>query len=397
MVVFYNPHVDDFLAEPPHYWILKRRPLKKYGFYLAELFKQHKSLRVLVDGSASAFIPERFFAILPNFLRQMIASFEFSLWVWRNRLKGEVERVPKPSQPIHDVLMAFSYKAATGPFHLRINVFNKYQAVIFHLSHYFISTSEKAHNLSLVDNVWLAGDSDIRQNDYFNHFFYWYKKSFLVMPFAVATRFNQRRDWSIKERKCIATGTFHDLSQELPAIKYRDFINFWGVTSYHPLRKLIFEQAELLNEWITCLVSPYRSQKSSSSWWRFLKRFNVAQKKYFSINLADLYDNHQFALVGEELSGFPALGAFEAMACGCVLFADPKYYVGLQMKPDVHYLPHDSAIDSVIGGIKSLFQKDPNFFDMVAKEGSKFIEENLRQGAVFSLWQRNFEEVVTIT
>ena len=87
----------------------------------------------------------------------------------------------------NDVIFAFSYKTAVSGFERRINILNRAKSTIFHLSHYFINTSVKSNNLRKINNLYLSGDSDISENNYFCYFFSWYKKKFLVLPFAVAT------------------------------------------------------------------------------------------------------------------------------------------------------------------------------------------------------------------
>src|SRR5689334_20531405 len=132
MVVLYNPHVDDFLAEPPHFRLLKRRALKKYGFFIDEALRNGQVVKVLVDGTSSAFIPERVFHKLPRLLRQAIAELEYQRWLSINNFDhfdSLVKRVEPPKEKSDQVLLAFSYKAATGDFSLRRELLSKYKAV----------------------------------------------------------------------------------------------------------------------------------------------------------------------------------------------------------------------------------------------------------------------------
>lgn len=185
-MIFYNPHVDDFLAEPLQFRILKRRALKKYGFMFDEAKKKGKSIRVLIDGTASGIIPEALFHYLPRWLRLVVASIEFKLWRHINDFDGMIERVPIPNEPVDDVLIAFSYKAATGRFQLREATFGCYRAIVFHLSHYFVATDEKAENIRRLPNAYLAGDSDIMGNPYFQRFFWLVQQ--IISSFALFCR-----------------------------------------------------------------------------------------------------------------------------------------------------------------------------------------------------------------
>jgi hypothetical protein len=387
MIVLYNPHVDDFLAEPPHFRLFKRRPLKKYGFFIEESLRNNQVIQVLVDGTSSAFIPEKVFHKLPKFLRQFISKLEYQRWCRINNFSSLVKRVSAPREKSNEILLAFSYKAATGDFSIRRELLGKYKAVVFHLSHYFILTKEKSDHIKKLDNAWLAGDSDITDIDYFKQSFPWYKKEFLVLPFCVVPRFKIRKEWSDRQNRCVATGSFHDLEQERSREKYAYYMSTTQLTTYHPVRKQIYEQAESLSNVIECRVSPYRQYASGSKLQRLIKHFSVAQKKYFSIDIVNLYNDYRFAVVGEELSGFPALGALESMACGCTLIAEKKYYEKLGLIPQQHYLSYDGTVQSLVETVQS---QQVNRCDEIAKAGANFVANHFSPSSVFQRWCSQF-------
>ena len=277
-MIFYNPHVDDFLAEPLQFRILRRRALKKYGFMFEEGRKNIGTIRVLIDGTSSGLIPDAIFRHIPQWLRMAVANLEFKLWKRINCFEGKIERVSIPNSPVDDVLFAFSYKAATGCFQLRKGTLGWYRVTVFHLSHYFVSTEEKAGNIHSLPNAYLAGDSDVMGNLYFQRFFGWYRKSFLVLPFSIGDRFEIRKPWLARDEKAVATGSFHDLRLELPTHKYADFISVSGVTTYHPVRLAIYQAADQLSNWVTCMISPYR-QYGKTHLSRLFSHLQVAQKK----------------------------------------------------------------------------------------------------------------------
>jgi hypothetical protein len=392
MITYYNPHVDDFLAEPVQFRLLGRRALKKYGFMINEARACGQMVNVLVDGTASGLIPEAIFHNLPRYLRLVLAALEFKLWKSINGFGDDVQRVDIPKAPIGDVLLAFSYKAATGRFALREATLQHYRAVVFHLSHYFLDTAEKAINIRRLPNAYLAGDSDVTDISYFKRYFDWYNKPFLVLPFAVGKRFINQQPWTSRDGRAVATGSFHDLRLEQPAHKYADFMATTGATTYHPVRLAIYLAAERLAPWINCKISPYR-EYGQSSLSRQLSHFRVAQKKYFSINIVELYNQHRYAIVGEELNGFPALGAFEAMACGCLLLAQPQYYKGLGLLPDRHYITYSGNVEDI-----------PNVFleakrlqlDEISTYASDYIKIEFNEIKVYSKWLHEIKKLVEI-
>ncbi|MCD5362342.1 hypothetical protein [Chromobacterium aquaticum] len=381
-MIIYNPHVDDFLAEPLQFRLLKRRALKKYGFLFDEARRNGKTIRVLIDFTASGLVPEKVFHRLPRWLRWAVGTLEFRLWKHINGFGDEIKRVPIPKEPVDEVLLAFSYKAATGLFTLRETTLQHYRAVIFHLSHYFLATTEKARHIRCLSNAYLAGDSDITCNGYFRQYFGWYNKPFLVLPFAVADRFKNQQPWKMRDTKAVATGSFHDLKSERPAHKYTDFISTTGLTTYHPTRLAIYQASDILADWVHCKVSPYR-EYGKNKFSRLLAHFSVGQKKYFSINIVDLYNQHRYAIVGEELSGFPALGAFEAMASGCVLLAQPQYYEGLGLVPGLHFIEFDGNVEEIPTLIGA---QDVGTSAEISSKGAHYVRQTFSSEAVFNTW-----------
>ena len=129
-----------------------------------------------------------YFKLIPKYIRLLISLLEYYIWVKINKLQ-KVKLISSNNNDFKShILIAFSYKAATGNFKLRRAFLNKFSAVYFHLSHYFVSTSEKSDNLKTISNVWLAGDSDLSDNDYYNAYFHWYKNGILYCKFDVKNK-----------------------------------------------------------------------------------------------------------------------------------------------------------------------------------------------------------------
>ncbi|WP_334118227.1 hypothetical protein [Limnobacter sp.] len=389
MTIYYNPHTDDFLAEPLQFRLLNRRALKKYGFLINEARSSGNTIRILIDGTSSGLISERVFHFIPRWLRFLFVELEFRAWKYINCFGDEIERVKIPEVPVKDTLIAFSYKAATGNFELRKATLEKYQTVVFHLSHYFIATAEKSDNIKGLSNAYLAGDSDITDIDYFKHFFAWYDKPFLVLPFAVSERFWNKTPWTTRDKRAVATGSFHNLLLEKPKKKYIDFITTTKTTTYHPLRLSIYQKSEKLNNYIKCHINPYREYRRSKVN-QLLSHFQISQKQYFSIDIVQLYNNHCYAIIGEELSGFPAIGAFEAMACGCVLIAQPQYYKGTNLIPGKHYLSCDGSLEDIVRILSNINHKKG---EDIAKVASQLVKNQYNPKILYHHWTNTIRNI----
>lgn len=391
-IVLYNPHVDDFLAEPLHFRFLRRKSLKKYGFLIDALKNEQGEVSVIIDGTESSFISSHYFCLIPNILRKLFSYIEYVLWLKINNFTKFNRINPNASDLSSYTLLAFSYKAAIGNFEPRVSLFPKFKHVVFHLSHYFVRTSEKVENIKKIPNAWLAGDSDLSRNAYFNFFFGFYQKQFLALPFAVKSRFINSATFINRDLHCVATGSLHDLHKERPSEAYVDYMLHSGLDNYHPLRKQVYESRNQIKDVVTCLVSPYRNYQTRLRFNGWVDHFFVSQKNYFSIDIVQVYNHFMFAVVGEEASGFPALGMFEAMACGCVVFADPKKLRGLNLKANKHYLSYDGSLDGLLKVLD--FAKKRTDLESISIAGQKVVSDFFTEKKVGLLWVEELQSLI---
>ena len=382
-----NPHADDFVSVPLSFMLVGRRGLCKYKYLVEEPIRHGLRPSILIDGTLSSVIDQRLFNRFPKWLRDSILRVEVYLWLRFNGLAPNVD-VHRSIGTIKDrtALYIFSYKNCVGSFDRRIAAISSFKCALINLSHYFIRTGEKAGNIEKLRNAHLVSEGDLSQNPYFQHFFS--KKLVSVVPFAISDRFTMERPLAERDAKCAATGSFHNLNEEEPFVYYREFIEFFKTDTYHPVRKMLHQHREELSGWLTSRMSPYRETKGNSksigALLRNLLRLDVAQSEYFSFDMVDFYNQHQFAIVGEELSGAPAVGFFEAMACGCVTLGQRgAYYNGLGLEPNVHYLQHDGTIESIKEAIDQAIA-DPARAARISKAGIAYIASHCTQEHVWN-------------
>lgn len=375
-----NPHADDFVAVPVSFRLVGRRGVCKYKYLVEEPIRRGQRLSILVDGTLSSLIDQQVFNRMPKWLRGLILRVEIYFWLRLNGLTPHAD-VHRSIDTVKDrmALYVFSYKNCVGSFDRRLAAISSFECALINLSHYFIRTSEKAGNIAKLGNAHLISEANLLQNSYFQHFF---PKAPLVsvVPFAVSNRFVVKRPLAERDAKCAATGSFHNLNEEEPRAYYRDFIDFFKTDTYHPVRKMLYRQRAELSDWLTSRISPYRelknSSKSAGALLRNLLRLDVVQSEYFSFDIVEFYNQHRFAIVGEELSGAPAVGFFEAMACGCVTLGQRgAYYTGLGLEPNLHYLPHDGTIEGIEKTIEQAIA-DPAHANRVSKAGIAYIASN---------------------
>ena len=260
-ITILNPHADDFVAAPVSFRVVGRRALRKYGYLLDEPIRRGQRPAILVDGTLSSLFSQSAFNCLPKWLRALVLRIEIFFWLRINDLTGKVD-VHWSLDDIIDrtAVYVFSYKNCVEAFDRRRKILAAFDHAIINLSHYFIRTREKAENIAKLPNALLLSDSDHAGNPFFQKFFPG-RKIEIVLPFAVGRRFSSNKPQPERSLKCAATGSFHNLLHEEPASYYRDFIDFFQTTTYHPIRKLLYENQAKLTDWLNCRVSPYRDNR----------------------------------------------------------------------------------------------------------------------------------------
>jgi len=306
-------------------------------------------VQAFVCGTLSGLVPQGLFSLFPSFLRRFFLAAE--LWLWK-KMNGldHLDFHSKPADAlVKKPLIVFSWKNCDdGAFQTRLERMRLFPRVVVNLSHYFVNTARKAAIICQIPDVILWGESDITANPYFRRFFAWYERPVMVVPFCVQDRFRPPEQEGARTRKLIATGSFHFLPDEKPRRLYDDFMRFFGATNYHYIRNDLYQSkdAEAVARVADVLCSPYRERKKISGW---LQRFvGAGQKKYFSLNIVEAYQKYVFATVGEERSGSPGIGTFEAMACGAIPLIEPSCYVGLGMEDGRNCLTYRGDVGSLL-------------------------------------------------
>ena len=394
-----NPHADDFVSTPVSFKLVGRQGLGKYKYLIDEPIRRGLRISILVDGTLSSLVEQTYFNRLPAWLRHLILRVEIFIWLRQNDLTNRAD-IHWSIDTIKDrsALYLFSYKNCVGSFDQRRSTISSFRHALINLSHYFIRTREKAENIDKLPNACLVTDSDLDQNDYFRKFFTASLPK-IVLPFAVNERFVAKRPLAQRDAKCAATGSFHNLRNETPQFYYCDFMELFQTNTYHPLRKMLFEKKDELSNWIDCRISPYREisdNKGPVAKLRRLLGLDMVQAEYFSFNIVDFYNQHRFAIVGEELSGAPAVGFFEAMSCGNVTLGQRgSFYDGLGLEPELHYLPHDGTIAGVLAQLEKA-NADFERVRRISEAGLTYVAAHCTPASVWDAFERRLKGIMAL-
>lgn len=383
--VFYNLHIDDFIAKPLSFILARRRALKKYEFLVKQQPPYGQTVNVYVDFNYSSLVSALKFQKLPFIIRKLIVQLELLLWVHINDLKKKVNIVYPNKIKDYENLFIFSYKIAQRNIPLE-NIIHKHLRVFIHLSHYHLHTSKKSaciedlYQNKYVKNVTLCADSDLRENIYFQKYFSWYKDTVKVLPFAIQPRFTSTKPWDERSWKVAATGTFHDFTNSVIDESISDISSFSD--TLHPDRKIIHDNKLLIEENVSTVISEYLLTTNK------FKQASVAnQKNYFKLNIVDFYNEHKFAFIGEEITGGVPIGALEAMSCGCVLICKSQSLLGHDLIAGTHYIAYE---DDILHAISLLKTQDEDKYREISINAQKYIQMKFSEYKTWRRWNAAF-------
>lgn len=364
MLALYNPHSQDFIFKPISFILAKRKALCKYGYVRDVLLDNKEFISIYIDYTESSIIPMKVLERLPLFLRKFFINIELFFWIRVNNLGNKVKFISKKDDLSKYNLFGFSYKSAVNNLDNKVSNLKKFKKIYMHLSHYMIRTREKFDFFKKLDNIVLLGDNDCSQNQYYQYFLGSSNINLEVISFIPQDRFMEKINFEKRSSKIIATGSFHNLYEEEPQEYYQDFLKFFNLSTYHYVRKEIFENNN--NELISSYIKPYRENGQNKS--------DVSQKEYFSFDIVEVYNKHKFAVVGDEITGFIAIGSFEAMACGCIIFCVSDCVNGLEMVEYQHYLPYDGTYKDLIIQYEK-YKNDEKLLINISKNAINFIQK----------------------
>jgi len=75
---------------------------------------------------------------------------------------------------------------------------------------------------------------------------------------------------------------------------------------------------------------------------------------------------------------------FEAMACGCIVFADSKRLHGLGLEPDIHYIQYDGSLKGLLSVISSTVNRHD--LDLISSTGKNIIQLLFSENNVGTSW-----------
>lgn len=208
----------------------------------------------------------------------------------------------------------------------------------------------------------------------------------VVMPYAFRRRFIRKVPFEKRKNKAVATGT----CRVLHGTRYRELRTAYHVNCLHPMRICIYRHKEEWADYIDSKVSLWPDdelkKEDTSERKTFIKSTKVlekryilkylGQKKYYSFDMVDLYNQYKMAIIGEEIVGSPAVGFVEAMACGCAFVGlENSIYEKYGMESGIHYIGYNGTSEDMLKKI-SYYQRHEKELEEIAESGYQFALKN---------------------
>lgn len=213
--------------------------------------------------------------------------------------------------------------------------------------------------------------------------FYDVKAPWIIIPFIPAARFKRIKPFSERINKAFSVGT----------ITYKthpEFIEVYGDPCDQPIRKAVKDNSEFFKDTADSYSSDYNEDDtvkvvlpSDNIFQRYSKKIynrlhNGRQKRYFSFDMVEKFNDYKMHIVGEEILGIPGIGFAEGMACGSAYIGlDIPAYRDWGLIPGVHYISYDGTKEGLKSTIE-FWQRPGNQekLEKIANAGYEFVKEN---------------------
>lgn len=377
-VVFVNLHSDWMLLRVAMVYIFKYSPAIKHGYLLRYLLDNP-------DYEVCNFINDCGFSLYTKD-NGCIFKFFNRFSGWENKLTMKVNGIdPKRIKIIrrvedirfNDIVILYNVNRAEYRMMENVHAFKALSMLHFHGFKDEDSMIKKANISCYFNETDLSHVSDLFKK------YYHVERPWIVMPFVFTNRFQNVKPFSERQNKCFSTGT----------ITYKthgEFISVYGNSCCQPARKFVKDNPEFFKDTVDCFSSDYLEDNAGKkyvedepSFIRLYKQiynrlYTGKQKKYYSFNMVEKFNDYKMHFLGEEIIGVPGIGFVEGMACGSAYIGlDSPMYRNYGLIPGIHYIAYDGTKEGLRAIVK-YYQKSENQpeLERIAKTGCDFVRAN---------------------
>ena len=368
-----NLHGNEFLVKTINKIIFKQSVAVKHKYQLDYLLSNDEFEVCTFLNDKSMSISYTHAGIFPKWM----AKLEHKYILKKNGIPLDKVTVLTEESQIRkdDILIIYNYYENQYEFKKRPDCFVA-------VSHIHFNTSN-AERMRAINPDLIYNEANFQHGSkIYDAFYSWYKKEFYVLPFIFGDRFVNKTEFKNRDNKCFSTGT----------VTYMHNITlYYGDPCAQPARRQIMTHRDQLQGLVDCYNSDYledteeKKLKGNNIFSRiynniYSKFFSGRQKKYYSFDMVEKFNQYKMCLVGEEIMQIPGIGFVEGMACGCAYIGQTEgYYEDYGMVEGVHYIGYDGTIKDLKQKI-AFYQLPENQEELsrIAENGSRFVRENFR-------------------
>lgn len=378
-IIFVNLHSDWMLMRVAMVYVFKYSVAIKHGYLLKYLLDHPEKYQVC------NFINDRGFSLYTNgegcFMKvlNLFSGIEHYITLKKNKVKPcLIPVLRKPSDIRHDdIVIAYNVCNEQLRGLSLIHAFKALSMLHFHGRKDENEKIKKANIGCFFNEVNLSLTSEIFRR------YYHVERPWVIHPFVFAGRFKNTKPFAERQNKCFSTGT-------ITYKKHEEFLSVYGEPCDQPARKFVKDNPEYFKDTVDCYSSDYLEDNPGKSinptdnplvkfYKKIYNRFHVGkQKKYFSFNMVEKFNDYKMHLLGEEILGVPGIGFVEGMACGSAYIGlDSPMYRDYGLIPGVHYIAYDGTKEGLRSTVQ-YYQRPENQAELerIAKTGCEFVRQN---------------------
>ena len=378
-VVFVNLHSDWMLMRVAMVYVFKYSAAIKHGYLLKYLLDHPEEYQVC------NYINDRGFSLFTNgngaFMKVLncFSGLENRITLSMNGIKPSVIPVLRKPSDIRKDDMVIAYNVCNEQ--LRglkdIKAFKALSMLHFHGRKDEDARIKEGGIDCYFNEVDLSKSSEIFRK------YYHTKLPWVIHPFVFADRFQNIKAFAERQNKCFSTGT-------ITYKKHEEFLTVYDDPCDQPARKFVKDNPEFFRDTVDCYSSDYLEDNPGKTinptdnplikiYKKIYNRTHVGkQKKYFSFNMVEKFNDYKMHLLGEEILGVPGIGFVEGMACGSAYIGlDSPMYRDYGLIPGVHYIAYDGTKEGLRQTVE-YWQRPENQeeLEQIAKTGCDFVRKN---------------------
>lgn len=380
-IVFINLHSDWMLLKCSMVYIFKFSPAIKHGYLLKYLLENSDFEVATLLNDRSFSIYEKGSDLLQKILKPL-ARLE-SRWILKkNGIDRKKVTVLNSFNDIRHDDIVIVYNLLSNEYrHLEnVDAFKVVSMMHFHGNSTDAKKIQKAGIHQIFNEVDLEKCCELYRR------YYPLNLPTITLPFVFAERFKPIKPFAERNNKAFSVGT----------ITYKthpEFIEVYGDPCDQPIRDAVYRDQPYFVDTVDCYNMPYNEDDENRKiihsgdnpitvfYKKIYNRFNTGQqKKYFSFDMVEKFNDYKMHVVGEEILGIPGIGYVEGMACGSAYIGiDSPAYRDIGLIPGVHYITYDGTKEGLRATIE-YWQKTENQAELenIAKRGCEYVRANFK-------------------